>query len=185
MWFTVLAIVASVLSAGGIVSQVIAWKRARDEKRLEAEKAKHAGDVEKTKAEVEDAKHARDHTGRFQQRLIDRVEKLEKRDEERGKKIAGLEGANAKCQAENAELRSKIILLEGSNQRLAREHELLKQDYAQLKEHVDRLEAENRALRLRLARLDHGAGADTTVGREGIADGARAARGAVTRKQGG
>lgn len=172
MWFTVLAIVASVLSAGGIVSQVIAWRRERD-------KTSTTADVEKTKAQVDDAKHARDHTGRFQQRLIDRVEKLERRDEERGRKIAGLEGANAKCQAENAELRGKITKLEGSNQTLAREHELLK-------EHVDRLEAENRALRLRLARLDRGAGGDdANVERGSIVDGARAARGAVARKQGG
>lgn len=179
MWFTVLAIVASVLSAGGIVSQVIAWRRERD-------KTSTTADVEKTKAQVDDAKHARDHTGRFQQRLIDRVEKLERRDEERGRKIAGLEGANAKCQAENAELRGKITKLEGSNQTLAREHELLKRDHAQLKEHVDRLEAENRALRLRLARLDRGAGGDdANVERGSIVDGARAARGAVSRKQGG
>lgn len=180
LWFTILAIVASVLSAGGIGSQIIAWRRqaAKDAAELEKTRQTGAADVEKVKVtakvelkkvEVEAEKHEREDTARFQQRLIDRIESLEKRRDDNDRKLAEaerkieqLEDANERC--------------DQSNRRLSREHELLKEDHAVLRLHVAKIETTNKHLRAKLAQL-----APDTFETEALAvdAGARAARSAA------
>jgi chromosome segregation ATPase len=172
---TILAIVASVLSAGGIIAQVIGWKRARDERlskeREEVKKAEAEAAAEKAKAEAEKAKHVvadkvneREHTGRFQQTLIDRIESLERSRSKDEKRIEQLEKDNEECERRYTELERKAGVLEGENvslktkataleatvQSLARDKETLRADLSTLRSHVERVEGDNRALRARL-----------------------------------
>lgn len=189
VWFTVLAIIASVLSAGGIISQVIAWWKTRDEKRAEVEKVSATSKVELAKVEAEDAKNERDHTGRFQRTLIERVEKLEQKQDAHLARIALLETDNEKCQAANAELRTELegmrtsySSLASQNQTLAREHETLKTDHEVLKRHVAGIEHENRTLRTRLGRLDDEAGKTKAVEPEQVGAAAHSARSAAKRR---
>lgn len=157
-WFTVLAIVASVLSAGGVVSQLITWKRDRDKlaaeelaKRFDSLKAERASRVELARVDLEAEKVEREHTGRFQTQLLDRLALLEQKHDQNAKQIETLK-------IENARYQSRYDALASESSRLIREHETLKADHDTLKKHVERLEAENHALRARLARIDRNNG---------------------------
>lgn len=165
-WFTVLAIVASVLSAGGIVSQVIAWLRSRDAKKTELAKVKESAGVEKAKThttgKIELAKIAmdsaideREQSKQFQQRLLNRLEKLEKDRDADETRLADLEKAKDACEAINVDLILKLDVLSASHRTLLGEHESLKTDHEMLRADHDSLRADNKKLRARLTRLDH------------------------------
>jgi chromosome segregation ATPase len=172
---TVLAIVASVLSAGGIVAQVIGWRRARDERLSKEREAiakaaadatveKAAADAKKTEHVVADKIDEREHTGRFQQRLIDRIDALEKSGRKYEQRIDGLEkehhdcerrytaleGKTSRLEGENAGLKIKAAHLEHATRELVRENETLREDVRTLRSRVDEVEGDNRALRARL-----------------------------------
>lgn len=207
--FTILAIVASVLSTGGIASQVIAWRRERAKDQAEYNKAQLAeaakaktavaeiaarievveveSKVEAAKVEVQaakviadDKKDEREQTGRFQQRLIDRVESLERRHDANVKRIETLETANTRCEQANEELLGKYALLDGAHRSLQLDHEHLKRDHRTLKEHVRKVEADNRALRARLGKID---GAGVPVEPKTIETGGHLARRAVSKQE--
>ena len=207
LWFTVLAIVASVLSAGGIVSQVLAWKRERDKAALDLRKTEVGVEAEKTKAvvaakveiakvEVEhakvdaaDAKDEREHTGRFTTTLLERVEKLEGQHDANQTRITALEGsnkelveANLECAQSNLELKTSYGELDRAHRALVGEHASLKADHETLKQHVAKVEIDNLGLRSRLARLDREAGITAAVEHDVIETGARSARGAASKQ---
>lgn len=169
---TILAIVASVLSGGGIVSQIIAWRRKRDEDRAAAERHRIQAAAAEVKAEaqveqaevearVELAKVEADtgkHELALQQRLLDRIDMLERKHDENVERIARIEIENGECKAANRELRAKNERLEKNLQSLQHEHEVLRADHAQLRLHVARVEEDNKQMRTRLAQLDREAG---------------------------
>lgn len=165
-WFTLLAIVASVLSAGGIASQVIGWLRARHAKKMDLETTKtkagveHAktrttGKIELAKIAMDSAIDEREQSKQFQQRLLTRLEKLEKDRDADETRLADLEAAKDACEAVNVVLHAKLDELSGSHRALLGEHESLKTDHAILRADHDSLRADNKKLRARLTRLDH------------------------------
>jgi chromosome segregation ATPase len=164
LWFTILAIVASVLSAGGIGSQIIRWRQERDLRKLanekdmlaagtDVEKVKITAEVDLKKVAVEAETAKQNDTARFQRTLLDRIELLEKRQDANRERVDELERANDVCEAANRDLGEKYAGLDRAAKALAFEHEMLKADHAQLAAHVDDMEKKNRELRARLARV--------------------------------
>lgn len=211
IWVPILAIVASLLSAGGLISQYIGWKRRRDELKHERNKKRDeirtkaesdariaAAEAEKAKAEVQRAdvtakvelakvavdaqRSEREDTGRFQTLLVDRVAALEKRDREKDEEIAALKKAHGERVTEHRECVDKYNKLEKAHRDLHHEHETLKRDHAKLKEHVGRVEKYNRELRQRLDGRPTPVSGTPVIESETIQAGARDARRTV--KQG-
>lgn len=185
LWFTVLAIVASVLSAGGIVSQVIAWRRER-------EKTRSAEVVELAKVGLDSEKHEREHTGQFQTRLMERITQLETNQDKTNDAFAELWKANLACEeanekqlenygtllenyetaiAQNQVLIAQNEVLIEQNAALSHENVNLKTDIDMLKDHVSRIEQQNR-----IYRASPGFPPPSVVESETIEIGAREAR---------
>lgn len=186
LWFTVLAIVASVLSAGGIFSQLIGWWREREKVRAKERAKLAATSVEMAKVELEGEKDQRDHTGRFQVQLIDRIKVLEGKHDANADEIAKLHLANSKCEKSNEEMVEKCDKLQGQYDELLAEHKTVVQkyenleiDYETLRTHVDRIENDNRVMRA-FFEAANGSPPPSVLQSETIEIGARDARVAVT-----
>lgn len=154
LWFTVLAVVASVLSTGGIISQFIAWRREREKVNAEERMKQAVVAVELAKVGLDSDKNEREHTGRFQLQLMDRIALLESKQDTNANELVKLQIANEKCEENGAKLLSKYEsllknykIISEQNRVLAHEHDQLKADHVQLNEHVARISRENFALR--------------------------------------
>lgn len=155
-WVLGLAVIGAIFGAGGFAVQIVLWLRARSEKHAENE-----GKRIEVSAAVE--KHEIDADLTVNDRLLRRIESLEKRmDEERDAhrvEIRGLEGRNDECERrydalerENRERERREKELREANRLLLYSYQNLRSDLVSIRKHVDRIEDENRRLRDELER---------------------------------
>ena len=166
-WVLALAVIGAIFGAGGFAVQIVLWLRARSEKHAENE-----GKRIEVSAVVE--KHEIDADLTLNDRLLKRIESLEKRmDEERDAhrgEIRALEGRNDECERrydalerenqervrererENLERERREKELREANRLLLYSYQNLRSDLVSIRKHVDRIEDENRRLRDELER---------------------------------
>lgn len=154
---TVLAIVSATMASGGVIAQVIAWRRDVRGKELDVRGKQIDVDDKTVDRNLAEAGQLREHTGRFQTILIERLDKLEKSRDDDERRIGELERNTAECERrytelerKNRELETQARISETSLVSLRRDYENLLEDYDTLREHVDRVEADNRLMRERL-----------------------------------
>ena len=95
-WLGILgAALGYVLGGTGIVSQVITWRKLKDIEARKVGVAKITGDVEIAKVAGDVIVSEREHTGRFQAQLLDRLESLERTRTTDGNRISELEEHNS------------------------------------------------------------------------------------------
>ena len=174
LWQQIVWLVMGALGTHGIVSQILRWhsNRTNTHRRLESETTKAGVEtakvgVEMAKVKAEEAKDEREHTGKFQKLLLDRVEIQDK-------KIEALSAQNDRCEERNRLLdlkydemdlmfrnlsqeyellKHKYDQLDGEHHKLRMEHESVREDYKVLKRHVENVEKLNVDLRRRLGHV--------------------------------
>jgi len=154
----VLAVLGIVLGSGGVAPHVVAWLRERSKLRLDQRKAELAHDVDVKKLEAGAEAAKREDTGRFSDKLMDRVAALEA---ERGKyeeretrwkeeRARSDKACDERVQRAVANAEGKAQKAFEEAQRVSGELEVLERDYDVLLEHTIDVEQQNRVMRSKL-----------------------------------
>jgi len=157
----VLAVLGTILGAGGIGVQVVSWLRERSKHRRDIELKKIDADLAAKKIDADAEKSEREDTGQFQNRLMDRVIALEKEKQERDERdkkaaedcemrVSDAEraAADARTAAQEATQKAQDAFAEA--QRTSAEMEQLERDYDVLLAHAIDVEQQARKMRAQL-----------------------------------